>query len=736
MGFYELSAGKESNAPKVEYVRLNRTLLHGRWLLLARCTCALLTILLLAFFIASIPVYFAQLQTVCVQGICAQWQLTTIHVRALQSVGLSVGQYAIFTLMLNLFSSLVWFAAGVFIAWCKSDDWLALLTSLLLVMQGTLMFWGFLSNGTLSNPLAYNSSAWYTLTACLCILDIVLIILVFSLFPNGRFAPGWMHWLIPVEATLMVIFLFLYFYMAPSQSKTGLIPPFMTVLWFLIVASILGGQIYRYRRVSSATERQQTWWIVLGTIEELALGLIYLFPPLFFPSLNTPGSPYFLFVKPLLFLLGLFGPLCFAIAILRYRLWDIDIIINRTLVYGMLTASIVAIYALIVGGLGTLLHLWGNLGLSLLATGLIAVLFQPLRQRLQQAVNRLLYGERDDPYKVISRLGQRLEATLAPEAVLPTIVETVTQALKLPYAAISLEQDGEDVIAASSGRTSDELTHLSLVYQGQKIGELRLAPRAPGESFSPADQTLLDDLARQAGIAVHAVRLTKELQHSRMQLVTAREEERRRLRRDLHDGLGSVLASLNWRAGALRAVLQRDPVAADALVIEQQHTIQAAIGDIRRLVYDLRPPALDELGLIGAMRERAAQQGVLAGRDGVQGLRIDVVAPDHLPQLSAAVEVAAYRIVQEALANVICHAHAHSCRISLSCANDLLHVEVIDDGIGLPERYRAGVGLLSLRERTEELGGTGEVSRLPEGGTRVRACLPLLGQDSEEGEEW
>jgi two-component system, NarL family, sensor kinase len=246
---------------------------------------------------------------------------------------------------------------------------------------------------------------------------------------------------------------------------------------------------------------------------------------------------------------------------------------------------------------------------------------------------------------------------------------------------------------------------------------------------------LLDDLARQAGIAVHAVRLTKELQHSRTQLVTAREEERRRLRRDLHDGLGSVLASLNWRAGALRAVLQRDPVAADALVVEQQHTIQAAIGDIRRLVYDLRPPALDELGLIGAIRERAAQQSVLAERDSVQGLHIDVVAPDCLPQLSAAVEVAAYRIVQEALANVICHAHAHSCRICLSCANDLLHIEVIDDGVGLPERYRAGVGLLSLRERTAELGGTGEMSRLPEGGTRVQACLPLLRRDGEEGEE-
>src|SRR5260370_592894 len=180
---------------------------------------------------------------------------------------------------------------------------------------------------------------------------------------------------------------------------------------------------------------------------------------------------------------------------------------------------------------------------SLLATGIIAVLFQPLRLRLQREVNRLMYGERDEPDKVIPRLGQRLEATLAPEAVLPTIVETVTQALKLPYAAISLKQDGEDVIAASSGRASEELALLPLNYQSEHIGDLLFAPRARGELFSSADCFLLADLARQAGIAVHAVRLTtdlqrltKELQRSRTELVTAREEERRRLRRGLAPG--------------------------------------------------------------------------------------------------------------------------------------------------------------------------------------------------------
>jgi signal transduction histidine kinase len=443
-------------------------------------------------------------------------------------------------------------------------------------------------------------------------------------------------------------------------------------------------------------------------------------------------------------LLLLLIPISIAFAILRSRLWDIDIIINRTLVYGILTASVVALYVLVVFGLGSLLQTKGNLGLSLLATGLIAVLIQPLHTRLQRAVNHLLYGERDEPYKVISRLGQRLEATLAPEAVLPTIVETVTGALKLPYAAISLKQDEEDVIAASSGRASDELTRLPLVYQGEHMGDLLLAPRARGETFSSADRVLLADLAHQAGIAVHAVRLTtdlqrltKELQRSRTQIVTAREEERRRLRRDLHDGLGSVLASLNWRAGALRLLLSRDPAAADALVVEQQTTIQAAIGDIRHLVYDLRPPALDELGLLGAIRERATKQSSPAERDNALGLRVEVVAPDHLPALPAAVEVAAYRIVQEALTNVVRHARAHRCCICLFCEDDLLQVEVSDDGVGLPESHVAGVGLLSMRERAAELGGTCEIAPMPESGTCVRACLPILKHDqqNQEGEE-
>ena len=199
---------------------------------------------------------------------------------------------------------------------------------------------------------------------------------------------------------------------------------------------------------------------------------------------------------------------------------------------------------LAVGALGALFQARGNLGISLLATGLVAVLFQPLRSRLQRGVNRLMYGERDDPYAVTSRLGRRLEATLAPEAVLPTVVETIAQALKLPYAAILLKEGEGFRTAAAYGSPRGEPETLPLVYQREEIGRLVLSPRAPGEGFSDADRGLLEDLARQAEVAVHAVRLTADLQRSRERLVATREEERRRLRRDLHDGLGAQLAGL------------------------------------------------------------------------------------------------------------------------------------------------------------------------------------------------
>jgi signal transduction histidine kinase len=423
-----------------------------------------------------------------------------------------------------------------------------------------------------------------------------------------------------------------------------------------------------------------------------------------------------------------------CIAILRHKLYDIDRLINRTLVYGALSACVIGTYVLAVVALGAVFQAPGNIAVSLVATALVAILFQPLRSRFQRDINRMMYGDRDDPSAVTSRLGQRIEAALAPEAVLPTVVETIAQALKLPYVAILLKEGEGYRTGAAYGSPPEEPEALPLVYQREEIGRLVIAPRAPGERLSEADRRLLKDLARQAEVAVHAVRLTSDLQRSRERLVTTREEERRRLRRDLHDGLGPTLASFALKLDAARKLVRSKPGDTEVLLSRLKDQTQETVSDVRRLVYGLRPPALDDLGLVGAIRQQAEIHGFVAcegfsgdARGEDEPVFFSIEAPEGLPSLPAAVEVAAYRTVQEALTNVARHAHATSCRVRISVdrARSVLELEVTDDGVGMPEGRRAGVGLSSMRERAEELGGTCDVDPNPHGGTRVLARVPL-----------
>lgn len=412
---------------------------------------------------------------------------------------------------------------------------------------------------------------------------------------------------------------------------------------------------------------------------------------------------------------NLFYIFCIAVAILRYRLFDIDFIINRTLVYGSLTLGVIGIYSLVVGGIGRLIQGQGNIALSLFATGFIAVIFNPLRSRLQKGANRLLYRDRNDPYKVLSNLSGQMQGILEPSKLLPTMTESIATTLKLPYAAIALGQSDNMQIVASHGTAKSESVSLPLAYHGEAVGELRLEPRA-GETFKANELNLLKTIAQQTSVAAYTVKQNLDLQHSREALVTAREEERLRIRRDLHDGLGPELASLTLKLDATRNVLKNDTSKAEKLLLELKQQTQDAVASIRRLVYALRPPALDELGLEGALREQARSY------DHVLNTQLNTVG--DLTNLPAAVEVACYRITQEALTNVVRHSRAKHCTILLHAA-DKLSIEVQDDGVGIPEQYRTGVGLRSMRERAEELGGTFTITS-SEKGTRLFATLPLM----------
>jgi signal transduction histidine kinase len=405
-------------------------------------------------------------------------------------------------------------------------------------------------------------------------------------------------------------------------------------------------------------------------------------------------------------------PLAVGIAVFRYRLFDIELVFSRTLIYGTLTLTVVAFTMVLVLGLDALLN---NIGLAGgLAAAAAALLIQPLHGWLRLRVERWVYGDRSDPYAALSRLGARLSAAPAAAEVLPAIIGSVVQALSLSYAAIELERGSGREIAASAGRLGDRAaTWFPLVYRGETLGRLGVVPAAGVDALRAPDRRLLEDLARQSGVAIYGVRLTTDLQRSRERLVAAREEERRRVRRDLHDGLGPSLSGMVLKLGAARAQVVAAPEA-ERLLVELTEEVQAAIAEIRRLVEGLRPAALDELGLLHALHAQVERLG--------SGFALS--APDTLPDLPAAIEVAAYRIASEALTNAARHSGAERCELRVA-VNGMLEVEVEDDGRGLVDPVRSGLGLRSMRDRADEVGGTLIVAAGTQGGTLVRASLPI-----------
>jgi signal transduction histidine kinase len=305
---------------------------------------------------------------------------------------------------------------------------------------------------------------------------------------------------------------------------------------------------------------------------------------------------------------------------------------------------------------------------------------------------------------------------MLPDDVLPVVVQTVARSLRLPYVAIDLaDATGEFRVAAEHGAPVGTVHTETLTHHGTTVGRLRVSGRGRDDPLEAADLELVRSLAREVGPAVQAVRLHTDLLRSRAEVVALREDERRRLRRDLHDGLGPALAAIGLKAGLAARQVPAES-AAHGLLGEIDTEVKASLGDIRRLVEALRPPALDELGLLGAVRSRAA---ALAG-----DLTIDVSGNEPTAPLPAAVETAAYRIVVEAVTNAVRHSGGTRCTVSVSVSEDALELSVRDNGQGMDSDRTPGVGLRSMQERAEEVGGTLSVQSTTDG-TVVFARLPL-----------
>jgi two-component system NarL family sensor kinase len=565
---------------------------------------------------------------------------------------------------------------------------------------------------------------------------LVTFTLIVLLFPDGRFlSPGWrkVAW---TAVGMLLIFLplqavepgsadpsFLPTRINPlgaSASLWAFLKPLMWTTFSVLVlcyGTAFVSLIIRLRS-SSGDVRQQIKWLTFPA------GLFGIFFLLFTIGIAVRASEAIQGAILAFGQLAVAGMvIAIAFAIFKYRLYDVDLILNRTLVYAALTASVVLIYILIVGGVGTFFQAQGNLIIALFATGLVAVLFQPLREWFQRRVNKLIYGERDDPIEALSRLGKQMEVALPLDQVLPALVKTIAQTLKLPYVGI-IQKEQPDI---TFGQETENSVSFPFTFQGKISGLLLASPRSLGESFSSAETRLLQNLARQAGVVVRNAQLTADLQRSRQILVTAREEERHRLRRDLHDGIGPTMAGLTLKLDAARDLVssnlesgnKEELEEAIQLLSELKTQTQETVQNIRHIVHTLRPPSLDVLGLVPALQAHFGQVAT------PRSLSVQMItAPQNFPRLSAAVEVAAYRIVLEAVTNVINHAQAELCEVSLILENGNLKMQIKDDGSGLLKTRNHGIGLDSMRERAEELGGRFDISSSSQG-TQVRAEIPV-----------
>jgi signal transduction histidine kinase len=407
-----------------------------------------------------------------------------------------------------------------------------------------------------------------------------------------------------------------------------------------------------------------------------------------------------------------------AVGIVRHNLFDIELVLSRTVVYLTLTGLALTAYFVAVAALGS-----GSSGgaVPALVTAVVALVLAGGRQRLQQAVDRLMYGERDQA-RALAGLGDRLASALDPDEVVPATVEAVRTSFRLPYAQLTIA--GEGHAAYTSGERPASTVAFPLAHAGDTVGVLEIGLRRGERALSADDRARIEGFARQAAVAVHGVRASREVRRSRERIVLAREEERSRIRRDLHDGLGPALAGISLGLEtAGRAVAPGSPGAA-RLLDELRSDTAACVDDIRRIVADLRPPALDGDGLHSALRAHAEH---LTSRSGGT-LHVCVADGSPLRGLPAAVEVAVYRIATEAMTNAARHARATCCRITchLDPARGRLHLEVEDDGTGAAPAA-PGNGLVSMRERAEELGGTCVVTFRAGRGTRVCADLPSVG---------
>lgn len=653
--------------------------------------------------VVTMPTVFENLKSACPPGQCFPGQLTQDSLDQLSTRGISPVVYAIVATLIPLLIPIFGHTLAAVAIWQRPTNWL-----LVMFVMGMALC-TISASGALGIVLMKHPD-WEQRILLIHVPMLIAGTLLTLLFPTGKLIPKWG---ILLMGFVVLDFISVFF---TEQFMTWPAIFHDALNWWLKWGELLAIGIIAWR-IHVTTDRralrqtkvwfagQIPWWIffVMTTFVLAADN-----GNLWDGSLLSIATYFGWAVAVLSTITG------FLIAVYLYNVYDLSMVIRRSIVYILLSIALIGLYLLTVAVISTVFRDDNSAVPAILATAIIALALAPLRDWLQRVVRQLMFGDENDPYGVLSRFGRQLEETSAPERLLRSVVELAQDTLRVPGVALAV--DNAPNLGVVTGSVSPAAPSVPVRYQGEAVGTMTVTPRSPGESFSPADHRLIDEIARQMGIAVHSVLLSEDLRHSRERIVTAREEERRRIRRDLHDGLGPSLAALSLQVEIARDLIATDPHRSSELLDDVLGQTRESILDIRRLVYELRPPALDDLGLVGAIRAQAMtwERG---------GLTVTLDLDDNLPVGSAATEVAIYRIVQEAMTNVLRHSAATAVDIRLTANADTIQLEIDDNGQGLPISVQPGVGLVSMRERAAELGGTCDVTASWNGGTRVVATF-------------